>query len=784
MKKRILVFLCAVCIVLTTGLVTVSASENTFLEWGYITSAKPGNIFAGTDVIAFTQNIHNKTAQNIVVNYSWSIEDEAGDSVGSYSGTDNLAANASKTRSITINNPGKFGIYTINVTEESYKESAPGNKITENYTEEFSVCISLSAGNIDNDFGFNHKLVGFNGEYEKSVPLMKKAGAKWYRESVMWEGVEPETHKAGVEYVDGKYINLDVYKERLRIVKESGIKTVCVLTGRNHLYDNNNCPTSREAVAAYVNFCTYVATELRGLVDYFEIWNEWNVTNFNPSRESPEAYANVLKAAYTALKAVDTNIFVVGCDCAGILPNWVENGVTSNWMERVFAALDGGTYMDAVSVHCYDYTTENGFPESQFISKVNELKTLMHEYNIELPVWLTETGFSTYENEEQAFVPGCTKDVQLNSMVMLNAVNKAYGLFDKVIQYCLYDNADTSNIEANWGLLNHWERGYTDRPEAELIPYGAKPSYLGTAAMSYFIGGNAEFRNVTRDENTRSYVFEFYNNNLNDNVFLAINGGPNNTVTKEIHVGSKNISIYDKYGNLKGQMSSETGDYEIQTYSEPIYIVGNSTEYDANYSDMSLSATVDINTQTVTITGETQQPNDIVSIMVTTKGTEVSSYDATKVHYLAQTVSDSEGNFSVQFNADPSEDTYRIYANSEQRRSRVAMNMVFEYTVPRITVINDNAQVTSMTGLTAGDTLSVRLAGLETAAANSPKIAVAQYEGVNLKNVKWVSAVGKFTSLGNEFVTDFTVAGGTDRIKIVYWNMDSLTPLIASYEIE
>ncbi len=798
MKKRILAIICAAAVSVLNifGMVGASADvtqNSPLVEWGYITSVKPGNIFTNSDTVAFTQEIKNKTSQSIVSNYSWVITDEEGNNAGSFSGTDNLSANEKKERNITVNNPGKYGIYTINVTEENYAVNAPGTTYTDTYSEEFSVCISLSSANIDEGFGFNQTIV--NGgkfgldDYQTSVNLMKKAGAKWYRESVLWDGVEPEVHtKPEEEYVDGKYIKLDPYKEKLRNMKDSGIKTVCVLTGRNSLYDNDNAPTSQEAVAAYVNFCTYVAEEFSGLVDYYEIWNEWNVTNFNPSRESPEAYANLLKAAYTAIKRVDSDICVIGCDTSGILPNWVENNITSNWMERVFAALDGGTYMDALSVHCYDYTTLGGFPETQVIDKVDDLKTLMSEYNIDVPVWLTEVGFSTYENNDSSyhfFVESCTRDVQLNSLVMLSAVNKANGLFDKVIQYCLYDNANLPSGEANWGLLNRWDRVEdSERPEAKLLPHGAKPSYLGIAAMNYFIGGNTEFRSVTKDENTRSYVFEFYNNNLNDNVFLAINGGPDNTVTKEIHVGSKNISIYDKYGNLKGQMNSDTGNYEIQTYSEPIYIVGNSTEYDANYSDMSLQASVDINTQTVTITGETQEPNDIVSLMVVTKGTEVTAYDSSKVHYLAQTVSDSEGDFSVQFNADPSEDTYRIYANTEKRRSRVAMNMVFEYTVPRVTVINDNTQVTEMTGLTAGDTATVRIAGFETEAANSPKVAVAQYEGTKLKNIKWVSAAGKFMSLGNEFTADFTVGAGTDRIMIVFWSMDSVSPLTASYEIK
>ena len=128
MKKKILAILCAVCIVLTTGLVTVSASQasTSLMEFDYITSAKPGNIFSGTDTIAFTQNIKNKANESVVSEYSWDITNEAGTSVASYSGSDTLGAKATAVRNITINNPGKYGIYTITVSEENYKASAPG----------------------------------------------------------------------------------------------------------------------------------------------------------------------------------------------------------------------------------------------------------------------------------------------------------------------------------------------------------------------------------------------------------------------------------------------------------------------------------------------------------------------------------------------------------------------------------------------------------------------------------------------------------------------------------
>ena len=777
-KRKILAYICAVCIIAVNFAVLsdVAASvpqSATLVEYHEITGAKPGNIFAATDNITFTQNIENKANEAVVSKYSWSITDETGVAVASYSWQDTLGARASITRNIAITNPGKYGIYTISVTEENYKQSTPGNKYTENYSEEFSVCISLGSNNINNSFGFNEKIV--NGakdgvDNQVTVPLMKNAGAKWHRESVMWQGVEPTAK--------GEYIQLGQYVSRLTEMKAAGIKTVLVLTGRNPLYSWDTQSSEAEAIEAYADFCTYVATECHGVVDHFEIWNEWNHSNFNPANEPPETYAELLKAAYTAIKAVDSDNIVIGCDTAGM------SQAALLWIGRVLTALNGGTYMDAISVHCYDYSASNGFPESQFKSEAESLRTLLEAYNLDIPVWLTETGFTTYDNSTAGFVSGCTKDVQLNSLVMLMATNKAYGLFDNVIQYCFYDRGDFSQLESNWGVLNCWKRDNTEKPEAKLMPNGAKPSYLGLAAMNYFIGGNTDFVSLLKDG--RSYAFAFYNNNLDKNVILAINGGFGNTVTRTLQLGYTSIDIYDKYGNLTRQMSSQSGEYTIDTYSDPIYIVGNEgslTEFNEDYTDMSLGVSVDLNTLGVTITGKTQQPDDLVSVMVVTSGAELTAYDPSRIQYLKQTVSDSEGNFSVEYTADSLSGSYQIYANSEKRRSRVVQDVVFLYTVPEISVTKAGTPVTAASQLTAGDRPVIRLTGLNAGAANAPKLIVAQYGSGSLKNVRMIDAAGDYTVIGNEFSTDFTVLDGTDRIKIMYWNMNTLAPLVASYEI-
>ena len=320
MKKKLLASIYALCVLCVLELAfpvsfAAAAPENASFLWCEdIVGSKPGNIFFASDAISFTQNVTNTVNEKITAKYTWDITDEAGRSIGSYSRTETMNAKASKTRRVTIDNPGRYGIYTISITEENYRMSAPQSVLTDTYTMEFSVCLSLDESNIDQSFGFNQKIVN-GGNYPAAVPLMKNAGAKWHREDVLWQGVEP--------YDKGTYIVLDSYKAKLDALRENGIETVCILTGRNPLYDNNNCPSSDEAIAAYADFCTYVATKLHGAVDHYEIWNEWNSRSFNPSLEPPETYAKVLKAAYTAIKAVDPDITVIGCDTAGMPTAWI-----------------------------------------------------------------------------------------------------------------------------------------------------------------------------------------------------------------------------------------------------------------------------------------------------------------------------------------------------------------------------------------------------------------------------------------------------------------------------
>ena len=650
MKKKFLAAVCAICVCIASVLFYTPASadqQGRYVTYGDLVSAKPGNIFYGTEPIVFTIEVINNTDGIVYGRYSYTITDEAGKTVYSYGPSSLTSLNARRKGNHTITLPpnGKYGLYTLNLTAESNNTKSLVGMDSKQFSVDFSICIPLNENNVDQSFGFNQSVVN-NGNYPAAVPLMKNAGAKWHRESVMWQGVEPKEK--------GKYIPLGTYAARLLDMKNSGIDTVCVLHGRNNLYDHGFCPNTTEGIAAYAAFCAHVARGLKGAVKYYEIYNEWNSSNFNPSMETPETYAKVLKAAYTAIKEVDPDIVVIGCDTADI---------PLDWMKRVFDA-GGGDYMDAISVHCYDYTAEGGFPEQDFKTKVENFKAFLAERGIDKPIWLSEIGFSTYENSTVTFVPGCSEDEQLNSIVMLGAVNKAYGLFNNILLYGLNDRGiDKSKIELNWGVLRDWANGD--------LKNGAKEAYLGIAAMNYFIGGGAEFKDKTEDLQNRQYAFGFYNRNLQKNVTLLISGGSDNTAEKMLNIGCKNIDVYDKYGNRIKQLTSSDGRYKVRISSEP---------------------------------------------------------------------------------------TYLVYG-------------------PELTVKKNNTTVTDMSGLNSGDKLEISLSGMD-AAASSPKVIAAQYNGESFIKAD------PFTVDSEVFSGNITVADGADRIKIVYWNMDQLTPLCDCYEIK
>jgi len=145
----------------------------------------------------------------------------------------------------------------------------------------------------------------------------------------------------------------------------------------------------------WTDYVRTVALRYRGRIRYYEIWNEPNQSAFY--RGSPQQMAELSKAAYGVLKAVDSANVVVSpsanCDEAGRL-----------WLSR-FLAAGGATFADVIGGHFY--VMPRG-PEAM-VQEIEQVQSLLRSFHLHKPLWNTEAGWgppSTFssESEEAAFV--------------------------------------------------------------------------------------------------------------------------------------------------------------------------------------------------------------------------------------------------------------------------------------------------------------------------------------------------------------------------------------------
>ena len=160
--------------------------------------------------------------------------------------------------------------------------------------------------------------------------------------------------------------------------------------------------------------------------DAIEICNE---PNGNNSFIPPETYYEMLKSAYAIIK----NYTTIPVVFAGISPNSeVHNYNWTSYLNAVFAYNDTNEYFDYMGIHLYDDTVIN-------------LSTLQFVKNLtDKPIWLTETGKPSENNDETA------------QATYLSTVYSTFKpLVSKIFIYELKDKGLSSYGEDHFGLLTY-----------------------------------------------------------------------------------------------------------------------------------------------------------------------------------------------------------------------------------------------------------------------------------------------------------------------------------------
>lgn len=520
-----------------------SLTENQGIEFSRL-----GNIFPIDENISFLLKEQNKTDRTVTAKYKLEYYSDVSDKVYTSEKEESFEPNEAKDVAFELENPGEYAIYKMKITKITYYADNSDEKYEDAMNTEFSVSILNASDEGNPDYGMcSHAIQHQEGVLDETCILVKNAGGKYIRDSHIWSLVEKEK---GVLKLD------PAKKEMFKKMHDEGFEILYVCGFGNKLYmsEDTDAPSTDEQIAAYARYCAFMAKELKGIVNSFEIWNEYNYGVFNTTNEPPETYAKMAMAAYTAIKEVNPQATVVGVCCGGVYPEWVD---------RIFAA-GAYDYMDAVSLHPYEYT--NKFREFKYLDDLNNIKSIMEKYSNGKPVkpiWVTELGIHTAKNSS-----GFSESDQAKKLLFNYALTKATGVADKYILYQVYDRDNAASTEACWGIV----RSGTSKvyPRAS-----AKPSYLSIAAMNRFLGADAEIKGMVTDE--RFYAMNFYNRKMDKNILLLQSG--EGEKSKTFNLGCKSIDTYDMYGNKTATLNSENGVYCLPITETPRYLIGNISDF-------------------------------------------------------------------------------------------------------------------------------------------------------------------------------------------------------------
>jgi hypothetical protein len=224
----------------------------------------------------------------------------------------------------------------------------------------------------------------------ESDGLLPGLGVKWVRGFVPWNSFEP----AKGDLNEGLVHSLEAGIAGL----PAGSKVILDLVDSPQWASGDSNPaTPPRDPADYARFAGEIAKRLDGRVAAYEIWNEEDASLWWSTGPDPAAYADLLKAAYPAIKAADPNATVV------------LGGMTGNDYEFLSALYEHGAkgYFDAVGVHtdsvCNSISPYNALYNSGTDRRINRWAFLgyrtVHETMLangdDSPIWMTELGWST-----------------------------------------------------------------------------------------------------------------------------------------------------------------------------------------------------------------------------------------------------------------------------------------------------------------------------------------------------------------------------------------------------
>jgi hypothetical protein len=201
---------------------------------------------------------------------------------------------------------------------------------------------------------------------DQLLPLYGNAGVRWLRVWYNWADLETQP---GV--YDGASI-----QAALRLAKEKGFRILFVVWGTPPHAGTGDLEAVPQT-QALSDYCRWLKTNLKDLVDAWEIGNETNLPKYYAG--SPASYINTLATAYSILKG--SGLVIAAAPSGAAKPDY--------WQALIDSGLE--EHCDRVNLHPYRHQPQ------QVVQIVDNFLN-----RVQKPLWITELGISTDVGGEQA----------------------------------------------------------------------------------------------------------------------------------------------------------------------------------------------------------------------------------------------------------------------------------------------------------------------------------------------------------------------------------------------
>jgi len=245
------------------------------------------------------------------------------------------------------------------------------------------------------------------------------------------------------------------------------------------------------------NFVAALTKHYQGRVQAIEIWNEQNLAVENGGRVSIDDaghYVELLKAAYTRIKAVDPSVYVIAGPPSSTGITKASIAIDDMTYFEAMYSYNGGEvrdYFDAQAVHPGgsanppdtlwpdDPSTADGWTDHPtfYFRHVENVRALMERYGMgDHQIWITEYGWATH-NSTPGFEFGNQVSLEQQAEYIVGAMRRAREQYPWVGAMFLWNlnfaTLRTRSEQSSFGILNSTG--------------GPRPSFL--AIQRYLTGG-------------------------------------------------------------------------------------------------------------------------------------------------------------------------------------------------------------------------------------------------------------------------------------------------------